>query len=339
MKFGSVPVANAVGCTLAHGVVVDSGRFAKGRVLNADDIQALAHAGLTSIFVARLSTKDVPENEASAEIGSVLKSKTISAKSASTGRVNLHAETSGLLKIKAKSINKINGVEPSITVTTLPDFTVCQAGAMVATVKIIPFAAPRKSVREVTNLAGKKVLELLPFQPLQVGLIQTTLPHTKDSVLEKTADVTRQRVTGFSGAITVSAHCEHNTHDLAETLHAMLGLDMLIVFGASAVCDEEDVIPAAIRLVGGKITRVGMPVDPGNLLVLGHKGKTTIIGAPGCARSPKENGFDWVLARLFAGLKVKPRDIISMGVAGLLMEIPTRPSPRSITVEAERSDD
>ena len=109
----------------------------------------------------------------------------------------------------------------------------------------------------------------------------------------------------------------------------MLNLDMLILFGASAVCDQDDVIPAAIRHIGGKVTRVGMPVDPGNLLVLGHKGKTTILGAPGCARSPKENGLDWVLARLFAGLKVSKREIIRMGVGGLLMEIPTRPSPRS----------
>ena len=32
-----------------------------------------------------------------------------------------------------------------------------------------------------------------------------------------------------------------------------------------------------------------------------------MIGAPGCARSPKENGFDWVLMRLLAGLPVSPR--------------------------------
>jgi molybdenum cofactor cytidylyltransferase len=52
------------------------------------------------------------------------------------------------------------------------------------------------------------------------------------------------------------------------------------------------------------------------------------LGAPGCARSPKENGFDWILMRLLAGLPVTRADITGMGVGGLLMEIVTRPQPR-----------
>jgi molybdenum cofactor cytidylyltransferase len=53
-----------------------------------------------------------------------------------------------------------------------------------------------------------------------------------------------------------------------------------------------------------------------------------VLGAPGCARSPKENGFDWVLMRLLAGLPVSRADVTGMGVGGLLMEIVTRPQPR-----------
>jgi molybdenum cofactor cytidylyltransferase len=53
-----------------------------------------------------------------------------------------------------------------------------------------------------------------------------------------------------------------------------------------------------------------------------------ILGAPGCARSPKENGFDWVLQRLIAGVPTSPSDIRAMGVGGLLMEIALRPQPR-----------
>ncbi len=105
---------------------------------------------------------------------------------------------------------------------------------------------------------------------------------------------------------------------------------MVIVFGASALCDFDDVIPAAIRQAGGEVLRSGMPVDPGNLMVLGRLDGKPVIGAPGCARSPKENGFDWVLDRLIAGLDVTAGDIAGMGVGGLLMEIPTRPQPREI---------
>ncbi|HXJ02815.1 MAG TPA: NTP transferase domain-containing protein, partial [Micropepsaceae bacterium] len=49
---------------------------------------------------------------------------------------------------------------------------------------------------------------------------------------------------------------------------------------------------------------------------------------PSCARSPKVNGFDFVLQRLFADLPVSSADIMRMGVGGLLQEIPSRPQPR-----------
>ncbi|MGL4405100.1 MAG: molybdopterin-binding protein [Notoacmeibacter sp.] len=327
MKFGVFPVSKCEGATLAHSLAVGEARFSKGQVLSADDIMALQSAGHKTISVAKLGKHDVPENEAAARIGAGLTCDNSVAKTASTGRVNLHASYAGLFRVSAKKINAINAIDPSITIATLPDFAVCKSNTMVATVKIIPFAAPQSAV-EKAELFAAKALTVFPFQPLRIGLVQTTLELTKDSVLEKTIEVTRQRIAELGGTLDVAANCNHDANALADTLGSLLGLDIVIVFGASAVCDIEDVIPSAIRLVGGKVTQFGMPVDPGNLLVLGKKGKTKFIGAPGCARSPKENGFDWVLARLFAGLKVTSRDIIGMGVGGLLMEIPTRPSPR-----------
>lgn len=101
-----------------------------------------------------------------------------------------------------------------------------------------------------------------------------------------------------------------------------------MVFGASAIADRRDVIPAAIESIGGAVEHFGMPVDPGNLMLIGKVNNLPVLGAPGCARSPKENGFDWILMRLLAGLPVTRADVTGMGVGGLLMEIVTRPQPR-----------
>ncbi len=54
-----------------------------------------------------------------------------------------------------------------------------------------------------------------------------------------------------------------------------------------------------------------------------------MLGLPGCARSPKLNGFDWVLRRLAADVPINRADIMAMGVGGLLTEIPSRPLPRA----------
>ena len=103
----------------------------------------------------------------------------------------------------------------------------------------------------------------------------------------------------------------------------------MIVFGASAITDRRDVIPAALVAAGGEIEQFGMPVDPGNLLLIGRIAGKPFLGAPGCARSAKENGFDWVLQRMLADIPVSARDIRRMGSGGLLMEIVSRPQPRS----------
>ncbi len=92
--------------------------------------------------------------------------------------------------------------------------------------------------------------------------------------------------------------------ELADAIRAAQAerADPILVFGASAITDRRDVIPAAIERAGGQVVYFGMPVDPGNLLLLGTLGGTSVIGLPGCARSPKLNGFDFVLWRLLAGL-------------------------------------
>src|SRR6202012_3128502 len=81
--------------------------------------------------------------------------------------------------------------------------------------------------------------------------------------------------------------------------------------------------------LGGVIEHFGMPVDPGNLLLMARLGTVPVLGLPGCARSPKVNGFDWVLRRVLAGLPVGAEAIRRMGVGGLLSEIPSRPLPRA----------
>ena len=106
------------------------------------------------------------------------------------------------------------------------------------------------------------------------------------------------------------------------------GCDIFLVAGASAIVDRHDVVPSGIEQAGGKVIHFGMPVDPGNLLLTAELDGKPVLGLPGCAKSPKYNGFDMVLERLAAGLPVGRAEIVKMGAGGLLAEIPTRPQPR-----------
>lgn len=330
MKFGPLAVDRAEGAILAHSVEIDGKRLRKAHVLTGDDIAALRRNGVTEIIAAVLEPGDVDENAAAQAIVDAIKHPGISARPAATGRVNLHADTAGLFDADAALIDAMNAVDPSITIATLPRFAAVEADQMVATVKIIPYAVAGEILERVISIVrGWSVIRVDAFRSVRAGLIQTELPGVKGSVLDKTARITRERLARSGSAIGDELRVGHDAAPVAGALKKLFAdHDMLIVFGASAVSDDHDVIPDAIRSVGGTVIRTGMPVDPGNLLVLGELRGKTVIGAPGCARSPKENGFDWVLDRVLAGHDVSGRDIAAMGVGGLLMEIASRPQPR-----------
>jgi molybdenum cofactor cytidylyltransferase len=332
MKFGPVQVENAEGAILAHATTAGERRFGKAHCLTTADVAHLARCGVRQVVVALLESGDLDENEAATAVVGGMRFSAVDAKSAATGRVNLHAGAAGVFSVDKALVDGLNAIDPAITLATLADMKHVDKGDMVATLKIIPFAAAGELVAKAAALlAGAEIFRVHPYRPLSVGLVQTVLPGIKDSVLAKTTRVMSNRLARSGSTISEEVRVPHDAAPLAKALAGLAARnDLVVVFGASALCDFEDVIPAAIELAGGEVLRAGMPVDPGNLLVLGRIGQASVIGAPGCARSPKENGFDWVLDRLIAGLDVTGADIAGMGVGGLLMEIPTRPQPRDV---------
>lgn len=333
MRFGPVPIGEAEGAILAHSTTAGEKRFRKAHVLGADDIALLRQAGVAEIVAAVLDPGDLGEDEAATRVAGAMIVSGVEAKPATTGRVNLHARAAGVFTVDKALIDAINAVDPSITIATVPEYAAVDKGQMVATVKIIPFAVPGAIVDKVVSLIQDgEAFDVRPFRPRRLGLVQTILPGVKDSVLDKTVRVTEARLARSGSRVVGERRTPHEAGKVAE---AVAGLardsDIVVIFGASAMSDPDDVVPAAIRAAGGQVLRAGMPVDPGNLIVLGTLHGKPVLGAPGCARSPKENGFDWVLDRLIADVPIGAAEIAGMGVGGLLMEIPSRPQPREAT--------
>jgi molybdenum cofactor cytidylyltransferase len=239
----------------------------------------------------------------------------------------------GVLRVDVARVNAINEVDEAITLATLADYAAVEADQMAATVKIIPFAvaaaARDKALAEASR--AKPVIRVAPYTIKKVGIVSTLLPGLAPKVIDKTLKITEARIAPAGATIVAEKRVPHDQAALAKAIAEVraAGAELVIVFGASAIADRRDVIPMAIETAGGEIEHFGMPVDPGNLMLVGRIDGEPIVGAPGCARSPKENGFDWILMRLLAGLAVTRSDITGMGVGGLLMEIVTRPQPRT----------
>jgi len=114
MKFGPVPVEECAGAILAHGLSVATGAFKKGRVLSAEDADALRQAGYESVVVARLDPGDVDENTAAAALAKALAGDGAGAARAFTGRCNLFARQEGLLLLDGQRVGAMNAVDEAM---------------------------------------------------------------------------------------------------------------------------------------------------------------------------------------------------------------------------------
>ena len=340
MKFGAVPVAEAEGGIAVHSIRKTGLVLKKGTLIGKSEIEALKAAGIAEIVVARLEPGDVSEDRAAAEIAAAVAGEGVRVDRAFTGRANLFAEAAGVLVVDRTAIDQLNEVDEAITFATLSAYKPVVAGEMIATVKIIPFAvagSARDAALKVVR-AHAPLIRIAPYRVRKIGVVSTVLPGLAAKVIEKTLKITEERIAPAGAKIVAERRVPHEQNALAKAIEEVLkdGAELVIVFGASAIADRRDVIPAAVEAIGGRIEHFGMPVDPGNLLLVGDAHGRPVLGAPGCARSPKENGFDWVLMRLLAGLDVPRSAITGLGVGGLLMEIVTRPQPRDEPVAAGR---
>lgn len=336
MRFGPVPLAEAEGAVLAHAVPVPGGKLKKGRVLTGADIAALEQAGHGHVIVARLDPRDVGEDAAAARLAAALvpdpEAAGLRLEAPFTGRVNIRATGPGVVTLDAGAIGRLNAVDPMITLATVPQWQRVEAGTMVGTVKIIAYAVPEAALAAACAAGAGAMQRLAPVIGT-VDLIVTETARGAAAAEDKGVRSVWARVARLGLAEGATRIVAHEAGAVAAAI-AGSAADMVLVLTGSATSDIDDVMPSALVAAGGAVTRFGMPVDPGNLLVLGRIGARPVIGLPGCARSPALNGADWVLERVACGVEVTGADIAAMGVGGLLKEIPTRPQPRARSITA-----
>lgn len=325
MKFGPLPRDQALGHILAHSEQGAAGKVAKGKVLTAEDLTALAH--LPVLTVARLDPGDVAEDAAAAQLAAALPGPEsgLSLTAPHAGRVNLTATRPGIVALDPEAVLRLNRIDPAITLATLPLHARVTPGTLVGTVKIITYAVPGAALSRALSVAPR--LSIRRVTRPSVALILTRA-HSQDSgepekLIQKGRDAVARRLSRLGMALAETHRLPHDEAAIAEAL-ATIQADLILILTGAATSDLHDTAPEALRRAGGQVQRFGMPVDPGNLLFLGNLGPTPVIGLPGCTRSPALNGADWVLERIACGLSVTDEDIAAMGHGGLLKEIAAR---------------
>ncbi len=339
MKFGKLRIGTALGAILAHTLKVGKQTFRKGRILSEKDLKFLVEAGFNSVVAVTLETEDLHENAAAQRLASTITGPNLSLSPTATGRCNLIAEVDGLALIDSSTINDLNLTNEVIAISTISPFKQVSKGDVVATVKIITFGVAQSIIVECEKIIKENPIpiKVSPFTTKRIGLIQTTLPVLKEKLLEKTREVTKKRIMDLGSMFTHEEICQHDVLEVSRAIKICYskGCEVVLIIGASAIADRCDVIPKAVQESGGEINHFGLPVDPGNLMLLAEMDSMIVLGLPGSARSPRLHGFDWILQRLLADINVKGKDLMLMGVGGLLKDIPSRPLPRKRAVQSK----
>ena len=308
----------------------------KGRPLADKDLAVLRDLGRQTVLVARLEDGDVGEDLCAGRIAGAARGFGLTSSRPVTGRVNFHAEALGILRVDLDRLAELNSLD-GVTLATLKAHTPLPPGKMAATLKIIPYALPEATVEAAEELArrGGSMLRIDPLPRTRTGLLLTGSQPARERLTAGFRRSLEPRLEALGSALGpvefVSVEDDAAVDRLTGALKRLLsrGVDLVILAGDTAIMDRHDLAPRAVERAGGAVELFGAPVDPGNLLLIGYHRRTAIVGAPGCARSPKVNIIDRVLPRLLVGDRLSREEISSWGHGGLLEDVPERPMPRS----------
>jgi molybdenum cofactor cytidylyltransferase len=334
MKFGAIPLDEAVGKILAHKLHAPDGQklFNKGHLLSAADVERLREAGLDSVVVAALAPTDLSENEAARRVGEALAGAGVKVSAPGVGRANLTADVDGPLRVNVAALNMLNNIDEGVTIAALREHTLVRARQLITLVKIIPFGVPTARIEDIEAVARENapIISVRALQARSVALIVSGPERMREKLVEEFCSPVQERVETLGSSLDTVDYAPHDSGALAQAIRTQQaqGRDLILLAGVSATIDHDDVIPSAMREAGGSVAHFGVPVDPGSLLVLGYLDQTPIIGAPGCIKSRKTNVIDMILPRLLAGERLTRADLVAMGHGGLLDDISERPMPR-----------
>lgn len=323
MRVKKVPIEQALGHILLHNQTGVDGRKAlkKGRHLTSADIVTLKSLGRTDIYVAALEAEDIDENEAARQLGLSLQDEYLQPSKATTGRVNLVAKTAGLFKTDIAALLTLNDLS-GITLATLPTNTVVTPKKIVATIKIIPYGLPQTSLQSAQSMLNehRPLVQIKPFTIKQVTLITTGSEAARHKVVSGFTPALRDRLATYNAKLVEGPYVPEDEQKISQAITGALArnTEMILIAGETSIMDTDDITPRAIKAAGGEIVHYGVPVEPGNLLLLAYHNQIPIVGAPGCAKSKSYNVVDMVLPRLAVGERLTRRDLIALGHGGYL---------------------
>ena len=318
-----IAVEQAVGMTLCHDItkMVDGFKgaaFKRGHVIREEDVEEMLNIGKKTVFIWEENAGELHEEDCALRMAAMAPVEGAHYTAPSEGKVLLMADTRGMLRVNTALLQKVNAIG-DITISTLPDHYPVEAGARLASMRIVPLVTEEARIIEAEKLCeNEKLLDLRPYQHKKIGVIITGSEVYSGRIKDKFEPVVRRKMEHYPSEILGVTICDDDLDMIVNAAKTYLdrGADFLIFTGGMSV-DPDDLTPTAIRKLGADIVSHGVPSQPGHMPLVADLGDVAVLGVPGAAISLPTTIFDVLLPQIFAGDKLTKADLVNLGDGGL----------------------
>ena len=200
MFLGKVKTELSLGGILSSSIEIYKNKnkikISKGTIINKNLLNLLLLNKVEYIKCAKLDDDEIDENSSVHEISKKIiasKKSNIIIQGPKNGRCNLVSSVDGILTFQPNQLFSINSVTNDIGIASLKAFSKVKKNQIVASIKAIPFGIKKNNLQNIINVC-QECFKILPFQKKNIHLIQTTNQNTSTKILEKTLEVTKNRL-------------------------------------------------------------------------------------------------------------------------------------------------
>lgn len=327
-------VAAAGPATLAGGVLLapvhlPTTTLRKGTTLDvalaAELVKAAAAGGLSlPIRIAWPEAGDIHEDDAAERLAAAAAGGGVQRLTPRQSRLDLVAERDGVLHIRTDGLTRFNAID-SLELFTLFHGQAVRAGEVVASVKVAPHIISATLVDQGIQIAreSRPLVEVRPYQALEVAAI--VAEAISGAALDRFQTGARAKVealgSSFGTTLVISSadpeRAERESRRALESLALERKLRTILVGGVSAG-DPLAPFYAALRGLGGRVVRHGVPAHPGSMIWLAELGETQLLGLPQCGMFTLATAADLILPRLLTGERLTAESLAQLAHGGML---------------------
>lgn len=330
----TVSVEEAIGTVLSHDITEIrpgdfKGRaFKKGHIIKEEDISHLKRLGKENLYILEIQDDEMHENDAAFALANALSGPGIKpAGEPNEGKINLVAESDGLLKIDRESLTNFNMLGDVMCATVHNDSLV-RKGQRVAGTRAIPLVVKKAVVSEAVRIAENSsgIVSVKKIRKPKTGIVITGNEVYHGRIDDAFEPVIRKKIDQFNGEIIGVKFAPDDATLIENEIRALIssGADLIITTGGMSV-DPDDVTRFAIKNLGVEEIHYGSPVLPGAMFVVAYvRGEASelipILGIPACGMYASITVFDLILPRVLAGEKIGRMELAELGHGGLCLK-------------------